>query len=146
MHVKDVNLAIGPENAAGTRQVTVSYKLVFAAAEERQEYKVAITLRGEDLPGDDETPAEGPPNPLRTFRFGSRLLPYTTVTAEAGETSYTWTRTVSSDALDEDPLEDKVEVNHKTDWVFHPHGDEIYAQVVASREARSATVPFLLGV
>ena len=142
--------SINPGSTADKRIVSVGYKLNFSAAEAGKKYKITINLFGEESANDDEPPTGlqfGPAKPIYTFPFA--LFPYTTVTAQAGEQSFTETREVTKDKLNEDPGVEYKEVAPQTVLKF-PHDDEIFARVTAALEAtaRSATLElagFVLG-
>ena len=140
--VKNVVLAPITPVGADKLKVDVSYKLVFGPSEAGKQYKVAISLFGADLAGDDEPAgfALNGPQPLYTFGYG--LAPFTkkfkTITAVAGEQSVVEpSREVDKALLDEDPGATQVLVQGQL--VTHPHADEIYAVVSVTGEGRSNT-------
>ena len=140
--VKDVTLAIaGVPNDNTKRKVTVSYKLVFDAAEAGKKYKLAINLFGEDKSGDDEDPNNPPlvpAKPIYTFRFVTALPRlYKTITAQAGQNGFTESQEVDASKLNEDPGNSGPPLNF-------PHIDEVYAVVGVTAEARSATESIIL--
>ena len=144
--VKEVVLA-PITSVGGKRKVDVSYKLVFSPSEAGKKFKVAISLFGEDIPGDDE-PANltlNGPQPLYTFSYGSPLQlkkNFKVITAQAGEQSFTEpSREVDKEILNEDPGVNQIVVQGIVNTI--PHADEIYAVVSVTAEARSNT--FQLG-
>ena len=140
--VKNVVLAPITPVGADKLKVDVSYKLVFGPSEAGKQYKVAISLFGEDLAGDDEAAGFAPngPQPLYTFGYGMAPLTkkYKTITALAGEQLVVEpSREVDKALLDEDPGVNQILVQGET--ITHPHADEIYAVVSVTGEGRSNT-------
>ncbi len=140
--VKNVVLAPITSVGGSKLKVDVSYKLVFSPSEAGKQFKVAISLFGEDKSGDDE-PAGivlNGPQPLYTFGFGIAPLTkkFKIITAQAGEQSVTEpSREIDKETLNEDPgVTQKVTQGVV---VNHPHADEIYAVVSVIGEARSNT-------
>ena len=91
--VKNVVLAPITPVGGNKLKIDVSYKLVFSPSEAGKKFKVAISLFGEDIAGDDE-PAGltlNGPQPLYTFGFGIAPLvkKFKIITAQAGEQSVT---------------------------------------------------------
>ncbi|MBA2647402.1 MAG: hypothetical protein H0U81_11460 [Pyrinomonadaceae bacterium] len=139
------NVVLAPITSVGGNKlkVDVSYKLVFSPSEAGKQFKVAISLYGEDIAGDDEpagiTAFHGP-QPLYTFDFGNApfVRKFKTITAQAGEQSVTEpSREIAKETLNEDPGVTQKVVQGVV--VKHPHADEIYAVVSVSGEARSNT-------
>ncbi len=142
------NIVLAPITPAGgnKRKVDVSYKLVFSPNEAGKQFKVAISLFGEDKPGDDEPSvvAFHGPQPLYTFSFGDApfVRKFKTITAQAGEQNITEpSREVDKEILNEDPGVNQIVVQGTVNTI--PHADEIYAVVSVTAEARSNT--FQLG-
>ena len=140
--VKNVVLAPITPVGADKLKVDVSYKLVFSPSEAGKKYKVAISLFGEDLPGDDEPAGIAPNGPQPLYTFGYGLAPFTqkfkTITATAGEQGVVEpSREVDKAVLDEDPGVTSKSVGGVV--VKHPHADEIYAVVSLTGEGRSNT-------
>ena len=144
--VKEVVLAPITSVAGNKRKVDVSYKLEFSPSEAGKQFKVAISLFGEDISGDDE-PAIltlNGPQPLYTFSYGSSPLKkkFKIITAQAGEQGFTEpSQEVDKEILDEDPGANEKVVQGIVTKI--PHTDEIYAVVSVTAEARSNT--FQLG-
>jgi hypothetical protein len=126
--IKDVKLQINPGSAT-TKKVTVDFKLVFGNAEIGKTFRYDINLRGEDKPDDDKetglTMIGG--QLISDFTFGIGL-PSKLITASLLEQSFTETRNISTQKLNEDP---------GFDFVFNkgqfPHADEIFAEVILNR-------------
>ena len=101
--IKDVKLQIKP-NLADSKKVTVDFKLAFSTAEVGKTFRYDINLRGEDKPGDDQEP--GPTmiggQLISDFTFGIGL-PSKLITATAPEQSFSETRSISTQKLNEDP-------------------------------------------
>jgi hypothetical protein len=140
--VKNVVLAPITPVGADKLKVDVSYKLVFSPSEAGKQYKVAISLFGEDLAGDDEPAGFAPngPQPLYTFGYGLAPLAkkFKIITALAGEQSVVEpSREVDKAVLDEDPGVTLTSAGGVI--VKHPHADEIYAVVSVTGEGRSNT-------
>ncbi len=140
--VKNVVLAPITPVGGNKLKVDVSYKLVFSPGEAGKQFKVAISLFGEDKAGDDEPAIVSfhGPQPLYTFSFGSApfVRKFKTITAQAGEQSITEpSQEVDKETLNEDPGVTQKVVQGVV--VKHPHADEIYAVVSVSGEARSNT-------
>ncbi len=138
------NVVLAPITAVGGNKlkIDVSYKLVFSPAEAGKQFKVAISLFGEDKSGDDE-PAVltlNGPQPLYTFRYGMApsLKQFKNITAQAGEQSVTEaSREIDKEILNEDPGVTQTIVQGVP--VTHHHADEIYAVVSLIGEGRSNT-------
>ena len=145
--VKDVVFEVSNISKSSNKKVTVSYKLAFTSAEAGKYYKIAINLFGDDSGELNEPPIPFfMRQPLYTFTFGQfpAFQNYQTVLAQAGVKSYSVSRDVSSEKLDEDP--GKTTVNIKPPGipgppqyvtVFHP--DEVYAVVSLTSDSISAT-------
>lgn len=139
--VKNVSLQIGPLSN-GKRNVSVTYTLAFDPVEAGDQYKLSINLLGSDPIGDEEGVFSFlGPQVIYTFTFGSFPFKrkYKTVTAVAGEQTYTDSQLVSSQTLNEDPGVDYIEIDINT-VVPIPHPDEVFASVSVAREASSAPV------
>src|SRR5687768_10530533 len=98
-------LANGPTSA--TRNVTVTGTMNFDAGDVGQTYRLAITVLGEDKPGDSLPAGDAPgDDQLYQFKWGGNLLsqkPYRQITvAAAGLQAFTETRPVLGETLDED--------------------------------------------
>lgn len=87
--------------------VTVSGSVTFEVGDVGSRYLLAITLRGEDVGGDDGQPSDAPPRsdllytyqwPVKIFSVPHRVF---TVTA-AGTVNFSETRSLQAAALDED--------------------------------------------
>jgi len=139
--VKEVVLAPITSVAGNKRKVDVSYKLEFSPSEAGKQFKVAISLFGEDISGDDEPSilTLNGPQPLYTFSYGSPLKKkFKIITAQAGVQSVTeLSREVDKEILDEDPGATQKVVQGVV--ITIPHADEIYAVVSVTAEARSNT-------
>jgi len=141
--VKEVVLAPITSVAGNKRKVDVSYKLVFSPSEAGKNFKVAISLFGEDISGDDEPAVVtlNGPQPLYTFSYGNQLQlkkKFKIITAQAGEQSFTEpSREVDKEILNEDPGANQIVVQGQVQTI--PHADEIYAVVSVTAEARSNT-------
>lgn len=101
--IKDVKLQIKP-NSASSKKVTVDFKLAFSTAEVGKNFRYDIDLRGEDKPDDDREPGltiiGG--QLISDFTFGLGL-PSKLITAMATEQSFSETRNISTQKLNEDP-------------------------------------------
>lgn len=101
--VKDVKLQIKP-NSASSKEVTVDFKLAFSTDEVGKKFRYDINLRGEDKPDDDREPGltiiGG--QLISDFTFGLGL-PSKLITATAVEQSFSETRNISTQKLNEDP-------------------------------------------
>lgn len=138
--VNDVSLCIEPGSNGDKRKVTVSYNLTFAPSEAGKKFKVAIGLVGDDPPGDEEpAPLFLTAQPFYMFTYGLSKNKFTTVTAQAGEQSFTETRELDRTTLDEDPGSKSIDVAPGTK-IKIPHTDDVYARVSLAHEARSSTV------
>lgn len=155
--VSKVVLQIGPGSVPDKRKITVNYQLAFSASEVGQKFKLAIHLFGEDKPGDDEksVPIFGTtPKPIYTFSFGQLPVviktPFKTVTAQAEAQSFSESREVNRETLNEDPGSDEIQIPIPNPpfpplpggKIEIPHSDEVYAVVsIIASEARSPTQP-----
>src|SRR5262245_22569568 len=104
--VKDVTLQIAPGSTSSKRKVTVTYKLAFTGNEIGKKFKVVIDLLGEDKPGDDEpAPLFSVSQPFYTFTFAALFgsSKSTTITAQVGEQSFSESRELDREKLEEDP-------------------------------------------
>ena len=101
--IKDVKLQIKP-NSASSKKVTVDFKLAFDEDDVGETFRYDINLRGEDKPDDDRKP--GPiiigGELISDFTFGIGL-PSKLITATKLEQSFSETRTISTQKLNEDP-------------------------------------------
>jgi hypothetical protein len=140
--VKNVVLAPITPVGADKLKVDVSYKLVFGPSEAGKQFKVAISLFGEDAAGDDEPAGLTLTGPQPLYTFGYGIAPHTrkykTITAQAGEQSFTeLSREVDKGVLNEDPGATQTMTQGVV--VTHEHADEIYAVVSVIGEGRSNT-------
>jgi hypothetical protein len=101
--IKDVKLQITP-NSADSKKVKVDFKLAFSTADVGKTFRYDINLRGEDKPDDDRQP--GPTTIggqlISDFTFGLGL-PSKLFTPTATEHSFSETRNISTQKLNEDP-------------------------------------------
>jgi hypothetical protein len=145
--IKDVTLQIQPGSNSDKKKVTVGFKLTFSAAEAGKTFRYGISLRGEDKTGDDEASFLSTGQLLYTFLFGGvfpKPLTHKSVTAQVGEQSFSETREVSIEKLNEDPGFDIIKPDINTTLKI-PHPDEVYATVnLVADEERSPAVTLLL--
>lgn len=145
--IKDVTLQIQPGSTLNKKKATVAFKLAFNSAEAGKAYRYGINLRGEDKTGDDEASFLSNGQVLYTFTFNNNLLKAQThksVTAVAGEQSFSESREVSIEKLNEDPGVDVIQVDINTQLKI-PHADEVYASVdLVADEERSPAVTLTL--
>ena len=134
--IKDVKLQIKP-NLADSKKVIVDFKLAFSTAEVGKTFRYDINLRGEDKSGDDPEP--GPTiiggQLISDFTFGLGL-PSKLITATALEQSFSETRNISTQKLNEDPGFDSINVSPPElppQLIKVPHQDEIFAEVTLNR-------------
>lgn len=150
--VSKVTLSIGAASPSG-REVTVKGTLGFDASEVGKTFRLEIKILGEDKTG-DKTPVDDPigDDILYTYGWGSIFLKraFKEITvASAGAQSFTESRVISEELLDEDSGLVKVAQADINTPVFMPRADEVYALVSltsAPVSARSATVNSGLGV
>ena len=144
--IKDVTLQIQPGSNSDKKKLTVCFKLAFTAAEAGKIFQYGIGLRGEDKTGDDEASFLSTGQLLYTFMFGSfpKLLTQKSVTAQVGEQSFSETREVSIEKLNEDPDFDIIKPGINTTLKI-PHPDEVYAAVnLVADDERSPAVTLVL--
>lgn len=135
--IKEVKLQIKP-NSAGSKKVTVDFKLAFSReeVEEGKAFRYDINLRGEDKPDDDREPGLTTIGGqlISDFAFGLGL-PSKLITATATEQSFSETRNISTQKLNEDPgfgpiTESGPGLMYK---------DEIFAEVTLHRSFKDAS-------
>ena len=128
--IKDVTLQIKPGSSNDNKEVTVGFKLAFSTTEAGKSFRYDISLRGEDLPGDKESPIIIGEEVLSDFSFGAFGLfigfPSKLITAKAGEQQFTEIRNISTKKLNEDPGGMSVTVNGLP--LELKHADEIFAE------------------
>ncbi|OHB41394.1 MAG: hypothetical protein A2Y11_03480 [Planctomycetes bacterium GWC2_39_26] len=145
--VSNIFLLISNNSTANTRNVTVSGTMNFDMGEVGKSYRLEIKIFGEDRPGDN-VPSNDPfgDDELYTFLWGRFLpqIPYKRFTVTtAGPQTFTETRAISDDKLDEDSGKVQVGIADINTPIFMPRADEVYAKVVLSATpstARSNTV------
>jgi hypothetical protein len=144
--VKNVTLQILPASSDSQRKVTVGFTVAFNNSEAGKTFRYGINLRGEDKSGDDEGTLVSSGQVLYTFKFSNILKPldHKTITAQAGEQSFTETRDVSIEKLDEDPGVTVIQPGLGT-TIKLPHPDEVYATVhLVASEERSPALTLVL--
>lgn len=151
--VSNISMSLANGSSTSTRNVTVTGTITFDASEVGKSYRLEIQLFGEDKVG-DTLPAGDPvgDDSLYTFTWGTLLnkKPYKQFTvAAAGPQTFTETRAVSNDKLDEDPGQVKIGEADINTPLYMPRQDEVYAKVILSGtpiSARSSTVIAGIGV
>lgn len=146
--VSNVSLSITDGSTPEKKAVTVSGMLTFDHSEIGRQYRLEIKLFGEDLAGDN-LPSTDPAgdDELYTFMFGNFFKSqYKSITvAAAGSQSFTFTRTISTEKLNEDSGVNTSVIGLPPHIHIKPQTDEVYAKVTlsvapSSSTARSATV------
>jgi hypothetical protein len=124
--VQNVKLTLNPSGS--TVDVSVSATLSFESAELGTTNRLAIDLYGVELPNEGPTPLNPPP--LYTFHFGPMWndKEYTTIKATNPKQSFSFTRSVPRNLLNEDP-------GYAIVWggLMVPYPDEIRATVTLSQ-------------
>ena len=149
--VSNISLSISNGSTANKQNVTVTGTMNFDPGEVGKSYRLEIKIFGEDKSGDQlpSTDSIGD-DVLYTFSWGTLpfIKPFKEYTvAAAGSQTFTWTRAISDEKLDED----KGTLNNDN-WppgTQPPLQDEVYAKVMLSgtpASARSATVIAGIGV
>ena len=147
--LSNISLSLSSGSTANTRNVTVSGTQKFDANDVGKSYRLEIKIFGEDKSGDNLPSGDSVgDDDLYTFLWGSNIFnkkPYKQFTVTvAGTQTFTETRTISIDNLDEDSGTVKgpsPDIN--TPGLPLPRKDEVYAKVSLSGspvDARSATV------
>lgn len=151
--VSNVSLSIADGPTASTKSLTVTGTMQFSAGEVGQVYRLEIKIFGEDAPG-DKIGASDPAgdDELYTFLWGPSLFnkkPYKQITvAAAGAQTFTETRSINAEKLDEDSGTVPIQ-NAPPGTPGFPRKDEVYAKASLSSapsSARSATVIVGFGV
>lgn len=129
--------------------LVVKATLGFDDSEVGKTFQLRIALWGEDLPGDNLAPGDGPGNDqLYTFRWGSGLFMTSQkaiTVSEAGTVAVSEMRRGSYSILDEDTGEVRPNVPPGVPEFGLPRKDEVFARVTLSTRgttvnARSPTV------
>ena len=151
--VSNISLSISTQSAADARNVTVTGSMTFDAGEVGKSYRLEIKIFGEDKAGDNLPSGDSAgDDDLYTFAWGSLFnkVPYKQFTvASAGVQTFTETRAISNEKLDEDSGKVKVGEGDINTPVFMPRQDEVFARVSlygTPASARSATVIAGIGV
>jgi hypothetical protein len=151
--LSNIALSLSNGSVANTRNVTITGTIQFDGSEVGKSYRLEIKIFGQDKVGDQlpSTDSLGD-DELYTFSWGSLFIkkPYKQFTvAVAGSQSFTETRAISDDTLDEDSGLQKIGEADIHTPIYSPRQDEVYARVSLSGapiSARSATVIAGLGV
>jgi|SRR6266540_1745046 hypothetical protein len=151
--VSNISLSIAKGSSANTSNVTVSGTMNFDASEVGKSYRLEVKIFGEDKAGDNlpSTDLIGD-DQLYTFLWGGLFLklPFKQfVVSTAGDQSFTETRVLTSDKLDEDSGQAIIGWADIHTPILSPRKDEIYARVMLSGapvSARSATISLGIGV
>ena len=140
----NVSLSITSGATSSASNVNVTGTLGFDASEVGKTYRLEIKLFGEDK-ADDNRPSSDAvgDDELYTFRWGI-FNPYKTiVVTAAGTQTFSETRSISAEKLDEDSGTVKVGQADINTPIFMPRADELYARAVLSGapvSARSQTI------
>ncbi|NKE70316.1 hypothetical protein [Candidatus Manganitrophus noduliformans] len=151
--VSNIVMSLSAGSTASTANVTVTGTMTFEASEVGKSFRMEIGIFGEDKSG-DKLPAGDPVGDdlLYPFQWGFLLpkKPYKQFTVmAAGPQTFTETRSISNEKLDEDPGKVKIAEADINTPVYFPRQDEVYAKVSLSGSpvsARSSTVIAGIGV
>jgi hypothetical protein len=123
--ITKLHLTISSGPGAHTRSALVTGLLGFDRCDVGRAYRLAITLFGEDLPGDNLPPGDAAgDDALYAFRWGLAKVPYKLITVGApGTQPLHELAAVGGGALDEDGGGVPTQVVGTL-----PRGDEVYAQ------------------
>jgi hypothetical protein len=127
--ITELHLTISNAFGAHTASALVTGVLTFDRCDVGRSYRLAITLFGEDLPGDDLPLADAPgDDALYAFRWGLSRVPYKLITVGApGPQPLHELAAVSGEALNEDSGAVPTQVVGSL-----PRGDEVYAKATLS--------------
>jgi len=150
--VSNIFLLISNSSTENTQNITVSGTMNFDMSEVGKNYRLEIKIFGEDKPG-DRLPSDDRfgDDELYTFYFRGRLplwrVPFKQfIVATVGPQTFTETRAISNNELDEDSGREIVGWADIHSPIYMQRADEVYAKVVLSvapstpSSARSNTV------
>jgi hypothetical protein len=151
--VSNVAISLSNGSSSSNRTVTVTGTMNFDASEVGKLFRMSINVMGEDKAGDNLPAGDSASDDdVYTFTWGSLLnqKSYKQFTVNVpGSQTFTESRTVLNDKLDEDKgkvIVGQADINTP---IYMPRQDEIYALVTLSTipaTAKSATIIAGIGV